>query len=122
MLGNWCLLWVCRRAPGYTGCLWRNVTRTHSGGYKMSPGLWAGPGHTGRGQDTGWVHRLAVGLQDELRDTGWPWGCRRGCGLWTWALTEHRVSSGHLGSCGEIGLQAGDDEKVRGLQTTAPKD
>ena len=66
----------CRKAPGDTGWLWRNVSGTHFGGYEMGVGLWAGSGGTGWCQDMGWVHGMAVGLQDELRDMGWP-GVRR---------------------------------------------
>lgn len=45
-------------------------------------------------------------------------------GLWAMDVGSYRAQ-GELRSSGilwEIRLQAGDDEKVRGLQTTAPKD
>lgn len=55
------------------------MSGTHFGGYEMGVGLWAGSGGTGWCQDMGWVHGMAVGLQDELRDMGWPWVCRVVC-------------------------------------------
>lgn len=45
----------CRTGPQYRGQLWRNVARAHSGGYKMCPGLWAGPGVAGWSHSVGWV-------------------------------------------------------------------
>ena len=120
-------MWVCGN-PGV-----KEGSRTH--GVPLEECVWDTSGGiqdesraagwrrgTGWDRDTGWVHGLIVGLQDELRDTEWPWECRRGCGLWTWAPIGHQVSSGHLQSCEERRLQAGDDERVRGLQTGAPKD